>query len=200
MGRYFSVYVKYIRDEEEERIFRFVNDMVADAAANGVSLHVAGLLGRDGALAERTREVFDEAKRIADSHGIDITLPEIIPRSVRRCDFVEEGSAFVSWDGSVHPCHFLWHRFRCYLGGVENNVKPFIFGSLEANGLLDIWNGPAFRSFRENVLRYDFPFCYDCNFALCDLVQDEDFIHDCYVSAVPCAACLWCTQLFQCMR
>jgi hypothetical protein len=50
------------------------------------------------------------------------------------------------------------------------------------------------------VLRYDFPFCYDCNHALCDYVQDGDFTQDCHLNTVPCAACLWCTGVFQCLQ
>ena len=50
------------------------------------------------------------------------------------------------------------------------------------------------------MTRYDFPFCYDCNLAMCDYVADGDFEQDCHISKVPCAACLWCTGPFQCLR
>ena len=91
--------------------------------------------------------------RIARENGIELTLPGTVPKNLRRCDFVEEGSAFVSWDGKVHPCHFLWHRFQCYLGGVANNIKPMVFGDLGCDGILAIWNATEFRAFRENVRR-----------------------------------------------
>ena len=66
--------------------------------------------------------------------------------------------------------------------------------------LLDIWNDAEWRAFRGEVTRYEFPFCYDCNLALCDYVSEGDFEQDCHVGTVPCAACLWCTGPFQCLR
>ena len=57
----------------------------------------------------------------------------------------------------------------------------------------------ASRSFRERVLGYRFPFCFDCGFALCDYVAVEDFEQDCHLEQVPCGSCLWCTGLFQCL-
>jgi putative metalloenzyme radical SAM/SPASM domain maturase len=200
ISRYFDVFMKFIRDDAEERIVRLVDAMVADAAAHGISLNLNALLERDEAMLAATEEAFGRAELIARENGIELTLPGTVPRSARRCDFVEEGSAFVSWDGKVHPCHFLWHRFQCYLGGVANKVKPRVFGDLDRDGILSIWNSDGFRAFRSDVLRYNFPFCYDCSLALCDLAQEEDFEQDCFITSVPCAACLWCTGLFHCLR
>ena len=200
LSLYFGALRKYSRNSAETRVMKYAKGMVDEAAAGGVSLNIKSLLARDAAMLMRTREVFDEARGIAERHGIELTLPETVPHSARRCEFVEEGSAFVSWDGKVHPCHFLWHRFTCYLGGVMNTVKPFVYGDLAERSMHGIWNGEDFASFRRSVLRYDFPFCYDCSLALCDLVQTEDFVQDCHISPVPCAACLWCTGLFNCMR
>ena len=79
-------------------------------------------------------------------------------------------------------------------------VQPQSFGSLTDQSLLSIWNSPEFRDFRQGVLKYDFPFCYDCSVALCDYVQLADFEQDCHVSSVPCGGCLWCTGLFRCLQ
>ena len=100
----------------------------------------------------------------------------------------------------MHPFYFLWHRYRCHVGGLEKHVKPWVFGNLQEKDIIDIWNNPLYRDFRQNVLRYEFPFCFDCNFALCDYVQGEDFEQDCYIQSVPCGACLWCTGLFRCLQ
>lgn len=200
MSRYFDVFMKFIRNDEEERIVRHVDAMVAEAAAHGIALNLNALLGRDEAMLDAVGKALAAAERIARENGIELTLPGTVPRSDRRCDFVEEGSAFVSWDGKVHPCHFLWHRFQCYLGGIVNNVKPKVFGDLEHDGILAIWNSEEFRAFRQNVIRYNFPFCYDCSLALCDLARDEDSEQDCFITSVPCASCLWCTGLFHCLR
>jgi len=66
--------------------------------------------------------------------------------------------------------------------------------------ILDIWNDRAFNNFRRNVLKYDYPFCFNCSFALCDYVDGEDFIQDCYINNEPCAVCLWCMDIFQCLK
>ncbi len=200
MSRYFEIFMKFIRSDEEDRIVRHIEAMVADAAAHGISLNLQALIGRDEEMLAAVEKALEEAGRIAIENGIELTLPGTAPRSARRCDFVEEGSAFVSWDGKVHPCHFLWHRFQCYLGGVANSVKPKVFGDLESDGILAIWNSEEFRAFRENVIRYNFPFCYDCSLALCDLARDEESEQDCFITSVPCASCLWCTGLFHCLR
>jgi MoaA/NifB/PqqE/SkfB family radical SAM enzyme len=113
---------------------------------------------------------------------------------------VEDGSAFVSWDGDLHPCYFLWHRYRCYLGGAVKQVRPQSFGNLRERDVLATWNGPAWRAFRGQVVKYEFPFCYDCSVALCDYVQGEEVTQDCHLGTVPCPACLWCTGVFQCLR
>jgi MoaA/NifB/PqqE/SkfB family radical SAM enzyme len=123
-----------------------------------------------------------------------------VPSKARRCEFIEGGSAFVSWDGKVHPCYFLWHRYQCHIGGLVKYVRPESFGSLEEQSLLSIWNAPVFQAFRQGVLKYDFPFCYDCSVALCDYTQFENFEQDCHISSVPCGACLWCTGLFRCLQ
>jgi hypothetical protein len=78
-------------------------------------------------------------------------------------------------------------------------VQPRSFGNLADHGLLALWNGAPARAFREEVLRYAFPFCYDCNVALCDYSQPGEFEHDCHVGTVPCGACLWSTGVFQCL-
>jgi len=143
--------------------------------------------------------VFAEAEARAKAAGIELKLPRLAPSHARACEFVEDGGAFVSWDGQVHPCYFLWHRYRCFVGGHEKRVKPLSFGGLDGRDVVEVWNEPRFRRFRDGVLKYDFPFCYDCRFALCDYAREEDFERDCYTNEVPCGACLWCTGLFHCL-
>jgi MoaA/NifB/PqqE/SkfB family radical SAM enzyme len=106
----------------------------------------------------------------------------------------------MSWNGDLHPCYFLWHGFTCHLARLVKAVQPRTFGNVADHGLLETWNGAEWRTFRGDVTRYDFPFCYDCNLAMCDYVADGEFEQDCHLSVVPCAACLWCTGPFGCLR
>jgi putative metalloenzyme radical SAM/SPASM domain maturase len=200
LARYFQVFLKFRPSPDEQRVIAYVRDMVAEATRRGITLHLARLLGIDESVSRRADSVFAEAREIAAREGIDLRLPASTPTRSRRCEFVESGGAFVSWDGNVHPCYFLWHRYSCYLAGVVKNVEPMSFANVAQRDLLAIWNDDAARSFREGVLRYDFPFCYDCSHALCDHVQDGEFTQDCHLNTVPCAACLWCTGVFQCLQ
>jgi putative metalloenzyme radical SAM/SPASM domain maturase len=198
--RYFEVFMKYFKNADEEKILALTEEMKADAGSQGIALHLERLLMRDEEWLKRVEEIFEETLKIGQEEGIEVRLPELAPRNNRKCDFVEGESAFVSWEGDVHPCYFLWHRYSCYVGGWEKQIKPWSFGNLKERNILDIWNDRDYRSFRESVLRYDFPFCFDCSFALCDYVQGEEFEQDCYISSVPCGACLWCTGLFHCLQ
>jgi putative metalloenzyme radical SAM/SPASM domain maturase len=197
--RYPEVYLKYAKGDEDRSIIRLVEEMQAEAASNGITMNIDRLLRLDTSIADRARRAFEEAGAIAKDEGMEIALPEARPRSARACEFVEGGSAFVSFDGGVHPCYFLWHRYACYVGGWEKFVAARSFGNLSTRGILEVWNDPAFIVFRSNVLRYEYPFCLNCNLALCDFVQLEDFTQDCHINQEPCASCLWCMGLFRCM-
>ena len=197
---YFDIFMKFTKTMEDQRIIDYVEQMRNDANAQGITLHMERLLQRDEEWFENAERVFSEARRAAQEAGIELTLPGMAPRNTRRCEFVEGDSAFISWDGDVHPCYFLWHNYACYVGGIEKRVKPWVLGSLRDRNIIDIWNDTDYRSFRERVLGYRFPFCFDCGFALCDYVAEADFEQDCYIEKVPCGACLWCTGLFHCLR
>ncbi len=201
LSRYFEVLWKYTKSPEEQRIVDFVEKIRADAHSRDVFLNVQKILERDEDWMARVQEVFAEARRSADVLGLDLRLPEVVPHGDRRCDFLEEGGAFVSWDGRVHPCYFLWHGYRCLINGREKFVRPRVFGSVAENGILEIWNDPTYRSFREGVIRYDYPFCSDCNLSkCCDYVLAEEFEQDCFTNTEPCGDCLWCKGVFQCLR
>ena len=200
IGRHFDIFMKYSKTDEDLRIIGFVEQMKNDAGSQGITLHLERLFMRDEKWFGKVEEVFAEASEIANQEGIEIKLPGTEPKNTRKCEFVEGNSTFVSWEGNVHPCYFLWHRHRCYVGGWEKHVKPWIFGNLREKDIIEIWNDQDYRSFRENVIHYNFPFCFDCSFALCDYVQGQDFEQDCHIESVPCGACLWCTGLFQCLQ
>jgi putative metalloenzyme radical SAM/SPASM domain maturase len=198
--RYLEVFMKFTRTDEDLTILLLVGQMKNDARSRGIALHLERLLRRDDEWFNKVDLVFEEARQVAAESGIDLRLPGTSPQNSRKCDFVEGKGAFISWDGNVHPCYFLWHRYDCHAGGWQKHVKPWVLGNLNERDIIGIWNDKRYRAFREGVLRYDFPFCFDCGFALCDYVETADFEQDCHVSAVPCSACLWCTGLFHCFQ
>lgn len=200
IARYPECAHRFAPSESEARVVDYVRRMVEDAAEQRVSLRISDLLSFDHECLRVVEETFARAGEVAAATGIELRLPATVPTQVRHCDFVEDGSAFVSWNGDLHPCYFHWHGFQCHLGGLVRNVRPTVFGNVDSEPILDVWNGAPWVGFRDSVLRYDFPFCYDCNLAMCDYMTDGDFEQDCHIGTVPCAACLWCTGPFQCLR
>jgi len=197
--RYFEVLWNYSKPPDQRRIVDFVAAMKADAQQRGITLDLKRLFAMDCRRLEESQSVFDEAIKVAQRTGLDLRLPEITRREKRGCAFVEQGGAFISWDGRMHPCYHLWHQCRSFANGWLHPVKPKVFGRVTERGILDIWNGADFRRYRENVLRHDYPSCSECNCSPCDLVQKEEFDQDCYVNTEPCGSCLWSSGVFRCL-
>lgn len=200
ISSYFNILWKYGKTPEEKRIIDFIERMKAEAEQQQLFLDLKKLFELDPSWIERIESVFGQAREVAERTGLDLHLPEIVPKENRLCHFVEDGGAFVSWEGEVHPCYFLWHRYNCFASGWTQPVRPRVFGHLADRNILEIWNDPGFRSFRQSVIAYDYPFCISCRLAPCDYVQTEEFEQDCHVKGEPCGSCLWCMGLFQCLR
>ena len=198
--RYFESRWKYTKNPEARRIVSLVDAMKNEARQRDLFLDISKLLQLDSGKMAEVAAVFDQARTVALEKGLELRLPGVALSEKRHCSFVEDGGTFVSWEGNVSPCYFLWHRYSCFAGGWQQQVQPKVFGNLAERGILDTWNDPAYRSFRENVLAYDYPNCSGCGLAPCDYVQTEDFRQDCHIKDVQCGACLWCMGVFQCLR
>jgi len=200
MERYFEILFKFTKNPEEQQIIAFVERMKDAAAEKKLFLDLSKLFSIDTGWIAHLEGVFEQARRVAERTGLDLRLPLVVPKEERLCHFVEDGGAFVSWQGEIHPCYFLWHRYNCYASGWQQPVRPRVFGHLDRDDILAIWNDDAFNTFRQNVIGYDYPFCISCRLAPCDYVQTEEFEQDCHVKGEPCGSCLWCMGLFQCLR
>jgi putative metalloenzyme radical SAM/SPASM domain maturase len=199
ISSYFEARWKFARNPREEKTVALVESMKNEAERRSIFVDMKKLLRIESSRLDEVSAVFAEAREVANETGLDLRLPEVSLSEKRRCMFVEEGSAFISWEGNVSPCYFLWHRYLCFASGWSQQVQPKVFGNLRRKGILDIWNEPAFRLFRENVLAYDYPVCSSCTLAPCDYVQTDEFEQDCHIGNVPCGACLWCMGMFQCL-
>jgi putative metalloenzyme radical SAM/SPASM domain maturase len=188
------------RSPENQAVVDLVEAMKAEAEQQGIMLDVKKLLKVEHQRLDEINEIFAAAQEVAERTGLELRLPEVALKEQRSCSFVEEGSAFVAWNGDISPCYFLWHRYECFASGWNQTVKPRVFGSLAEQDLLRIWNNQEFSSFRRDVLAYDYPSCASCGLAPCDYVQTDDFQQDCHIRGVPCGSCLWCTGVFQCLR
>ncbi len=190
---------RYSRSGDEQRLVDLVEEMRREAEQKGLFLDVKKLLQLEPGLSERVAEMFAEAQLVAYEVGIDLRLPEVALKEQRHCRFVEDGGAFVTWDGDISPCYFLWHRYLCYASGWRQEVQTKIFGNIADSGILEIWNSPSYRRFRDQVTAYDYPSCASCTLAPCDYVQTDRFEQDCHIGEIPCGACLWCMGVFQCL-
>jgi putative metalloenzyme radical SAM/SPASM domain maturase len=190
------------RTREEERILDLVHKMMLDANRTGIFLQVKNLLSRDESFQRELAKNFNEARALAEEKGISLKLPEIVPKADRRCEFIETGSAMVSWDGNVYPCYLLWHKFNCYhkTRVVCREIEARSFGSLGKTTVHDIWNDPGFKAFREEVRSYAFSYCSNCNVAPCDFILGPEFENDCSAATVPCGDCFWCMGMFNCLQ
>jgi MoaA/NifB/PqqE/SkfB family radical SAM enzyme len=199
LADYLAVIWKYSRTPKEQRLYDLVEEMKVEARARGISLHLKNLMERDEEWAAELERVFAEAREVARETGISLSLPGTAPGSNRRCEFVEGGGAFISWNGNVHPCYFLWHQYGCHIFGRKKFVNAKSFGNVNDRGIGEVWNGPTFRAFREEVLAYDFPYCSNCNVVPCQYLMAEEFEQDCYGNTVPCGDCFWCMGMFHCL-
>ncbi|UZP67262.1 radical SAM/SPASM family putative metalloenzyme maturase [Desulfovibrio mangrovi] len=202
LDRYYSLFRKFHRSEDEKRLVAFVQEMQQAASAQGISLHLKRLIEQSGAipLAE-VEAVFAEARAVAEECCLELHLPTAAARKERRCDFVEDGAVFITPDGGAHPCYFLWHRYSCHLDGQKKTVRPERFGSVAFSSLEAIWRSPEYASFRKDVCAYEYPDCSSCTMGPCDDMTGEmgPFEHDCHGITVPCGHCPWCLGGLQCL-
>lgn len=191
--------MKFTKTAQDRKILEYVDKLKAEAEQAGIFLDLKKLNALDLEMLAQVAAIFEQTAAIAAGYGLELKLPQITLNDERKCEFVEEGSLFVSWNGDVHPCYFLWHAYRCFASGWSQDIQPRIFGNLQHQEILKIWNSPQFTTFRGNVIPYDYPFCSNCGLAPCDYVQTEAFEHDCHIKEEPCGSCFWCMGIFRCL-
>lgn len=201
----YGVAWKFIKSERERRLHELVKGLQKDASEQGVWVHLPNLLewdrrNRDGA-EERLLSIFRETERVAAGCSIDLRMPPVKARDERHCHFVEDGVAFITSEGDISPCQFLWHKYVCHLDGAEKSIKPWTFGNIGNRELGEVWRDAAYSNFRAEVLQYEYPYCSNCPFVPCDDIVGKayDFDFDCLGIAIPCGHCLWCMGGLQCL-
>lgn len=200
LEQYLTVRWKYIRDADEQALIDFVEAMISEATARQIPFHFRKLLSFDETLTRQVEAVFDKTRACAAQYHLDLKLPALHPRFERECEFVQNRSIFLAWDGRIYPCYMLWHQYNCYFDGREKPVAHEPFGRVPDQNILDIWAAPTYQDFRQEVTNYDFPYCSNCNMGPCDLITNEGFEFDCFAMEVPCGDCPWCMGLMQCLQ
>jgi MoaA/NifB/PqqE/SkfB family radical SAM enzyme len=111
------------------------------------------------------------------------------------CRFVQEGVAFVRWDGEVCPCAALLHENTVYQQDRARHVRHCSYGNIKEKSLLEIWESASYASFRRRVINFEFSPCAFCG--PCDFFDSNE--KDCFGNTFPtCGACLWAQGMFQC--
>mgnify|MGYP005832539123 CR=1 FL=1 len=198
--RYQKIMQKFLRTEEERQVVELVQRVMDQAAREHEYVNIPHLLQKDEALIREVEEIFAETREVSERYGLEIEFPNVVPSSERRCDFIEDRSVFVDFQGKVYPCYFLWHSYLAFVHGRRKHVMRREMGDLAQEDLASVWNREEFRLFRESAKRYDVPFCTDCNLAsCCDYVLAEEFEQDCAGTRIPCGDCLWCKGIFKCL-
>lgn len=199
LDSYNRIRFKIQRSEKEEAVYRLVADFKQEALENDLYVNMHHLVNERQGEYAGIREVFDQAFEDAESAGIELKLPRIRPKTDRYCPFVEENVMFVTWDGHVSPCYFLWHQYAAMRAGYVKQVDPVYFGNVRQTDAGRIWRDKAYSEFRSNVLRYDYPNCHAWCETRCDYVLDSPFYQDCYINGIPCCDCYWALGLHNCL-
>jgi MoaA/NifB/PqqE/SkfB family radical SAM enzyme len=115
------------------------------------------------------------------------------------CQFIENGSAAISWNGGFSPCLPLLHNYTNYLSSLdgigEHFSKHWHVGNIQKYDLIKLWNMPNHLAFRKRVQQFSFPLCYGCGG--CDLIAKNE--EDCLGNKFPvCGGCLWAQGVIQC--
>ena len=111
------------------------------------------------------------------------------------CNYVEDGSMSVGWNGDVSPCWPLLHTHGSYLHGQPRSSVRHVIGNVRERGLMDLWLDPAYVAYRERVQGFGFPPCTFCGG--CD-ISDAN-VEDCFGNPFPtCGACLWSQGVLKC--
>lgn len=143
------------------------------------------------------RSLFDKVMLHSLHKGIKVDMPNYELKTIRRCSFIEDCSAFICASGDIVPCYRFSHDYTEYVFGREKHVDKFVFGNLEEDSLLNIWNNPEYSNFRQRIINGLYPSCIDC-----DLVDGCDYASsakvDCYALFPSCGDCLWSRQFATC--
>ena len=134
---------------------------------------------------------------IGPANQMPMKIPQSKFNAEHRCDFVEDGAAFITADGDVAPCFRFAHDGQEYVFGRKKKVKAVSFGNIKDNSLTEIWNKKDYLTFRFQNYASRYPSCIDCDYVeFCDYITTSEA--DCRANEPSCADCLWCRGVIAC--
>jgi len=199
---YDKILWKFNKSEKDIKIYKLVAALKEEALEQDLYINLFHLLfeaSEGPGKYNRIKEVFNTAEIKAKEYEIALTLPQIRPKTDRKCQFVEDKTIFVTWDGLVSPCYFLWHKYETMRNGYIKQVSPQYFGNINDSSIDNLWNKAEFYEFRQKVTAYDYPNCHAWCETRCDYVLNEPFYQDCFINEIPCCDCHWSLGLLNCL-
>ena len=192
LDSYLATYLKFTKTAADQQLLQIIEEMQKEARENDIHLHIQSLLNHTTGKQKTIEQYFDEARGIAENHGMELFLPPLQALTERSCPFVTEKATFIAGNGDVMPCHFLWHTYSCQVLDEALQVQERVFGNIGEQRLEAIWQGDEYRQFRQEAGGYKYASCWSCSLGPCvNLVNDSLYANDCYGSSVPCGHCQW---------
>jgi MoaA/NifB/PqqE/SkfB family radical SAM enzyme len=98
--------------------------------------------------------IVEEARKRAKEWGVGLRIYPLQPKRVGFCEARPLEALHISWDGFVSPCVYLTLPVRGETmakvhEGESYRIPMTRLGNVKETELLDIWNGEAYREFRE---------------------------------------------------
>jgi len=101
-------------------------------------------------------QLIKEAERKARECNIRLRTPSLSPQEVAVCDENPLKNLYISTDGEVSPCVYLYPPvrapFKRIFCGKEHRLQKLSFGNIFRESFPDIWQGQAYKDFRESFL------------------------------------------------
>ncbi len=102
---------------------------------------------------EQYGEILKEAETKAGELKINLKLPSLLPAEVSVCEENPLGNLYISTDGEVAPCVYLYppvsSPFKRIFCGAERQVKKLSFGNIFSEPFSDIWDKRGYMDFRK---------------------------------------------------
>ena len=103
---------------------------------------------------EPYQEILTEARKRAQRHGINLSLPSLRPRDVAICAENPLRNLYISADGEISPCVYLGppigSPFKRIFCGEEHVTERVSFGNIFREPVEEIWNKKEYTTFREH--------------------------------------------------
>ncbi|NUU99728.1 hypothetical protein XO12_06325 [Marinitoga sp. 1154] len=138
-------------------------------------------------------------KQISDAVTAKVSaiIPNFRLKTERHCNFIENNSTVIRWDGEVVPCYRFLHNGIEYVYGQKKEIKSYSFGNILKEKLSNIWISKDYSWFRYKVKNALFPSCTDCDLKNgCQFVESTE--QDCWGNTPSCADCIWWRNIILC--